>query len=160
MHGGDLYHDNRPSKNTELKSIEILRKYTFGKKPLKFKFMSSNFTTNFNDKNFSVSYPIFAIHGNHDDRAGAKRVSALDVLHSAGLINLFGSNDNVSLNVNIEPLIIEKGSTKVGLYGLGSVRDERLYHQFESGNVIFFLFSINLFKDFHSDSLLPRYCNL
>ena len=88
-----------------------------------------------------VSYPIFGIHGNHDDRAGIKKVSALDVLHSAGVINLFGNNTDVTDEIHIKPLVFQKGKTKLGLFGLGSIRDERLFRQFEK-NLVIFLFSI------------------
>ncbi|MEN2500619.1 MAG: Double-strand break repair protein mre11a, partial [Marteilia pararefringens] len=132
LHGGDLYHDNRPSKNTENQCIQLIRSHTFGNKQLKFEFLSNkDYRANFEANQFSISYPIFAIHGNHDDRAGSKRVSALDILHSAGIINLFGNFDNVSSNIEIEPLLFSKGSTRLALFGIGSVKDERLYNQFK-----------------------------
>jgi len=51
----------------------------------------------------SVDLPIFSIHGNHDDP----------------------TRDGQS-EVEIEPVLLEKGSTRVAIYGMGSMRDERL----------------------------------
>ncbi|MES1904010.1 MAG: Double-strand break repair protein mre11a, partial [Paramarteilia canceri] len=135
LHGGDLYHHNRPSKYTEKKCMELIKQYTFGSKKKLFSIIKSDRSFNFDDPNLDVAYPIFAIHGNHDDRAGAKRISAIDVLDSAGLVNLIGCNDNVSSELVIKPIVLQKGATKLAIYGLGSIRDERLYRQFERGQV-------------------------
>lgn len=61
---------------------------------------------------------------------------ALDIFHSAGLLNYFGKQDKVD-NVVISPILLKKGTTRLALYGLGSIRDERLYHTFESRKVKF-----------------------
>ena len=34
--------------------------------------------------------PVFTIHGNHDDPAGADNLSAVDVLSACNLVNYFG----------------------------------------------------------------------
>ena len=45
---------------------------------------------NFDNPNHNVGLPVFTIHGNHDDPAGADNLSAVDVLSSCKLVNYFG----------------------------------------------------------------------
>ena len=45
---------------------------------------------NFNNPHHNVGLPVFTIHGNHDDPAGADNLSAVDVLSSCKLVNYFG----------------------------------------------------------------------
>lgn len=45
---------------------------------------------NFENNNFNVGLPVFTIHGNHDDPAGADNLSAVDVLSACNLVNYFG----------------------------------------------------------------------
>jgi len=83
---------------------------------------------NFLDPLTSVDLPIFSIHGNHDDptRDGqGELLCSLDLLAAAGLVNYFGRQDDVD-KVEIEAVLLEKGSTRVAIYGMGSMRDERL----------------------------------
>ena len=46
--GGDLFHDNKPSRSTLCKTVDILRQYTFGENPITFEITSDqaiNFPT-------------------------------------------------------------------------------------------------------------------
>ena len=45
---------------------------------------------NFENSNFNVGLPVFTIHGNHDDPAGADNLSAVDVLSTCNVVNYFG----------------------------------------------------------------------
>ncbi|CAK5049264.1 unnamed protein product [Meloidogyne enterolobii] len=76
---GDLFHENHPSRETQLKVVRLLRTYcTKGEKPdLDFvsdptiNFQHSNFpSVNYLDDNLCITVPIFTIHGNHDDLSG------------------------------------------------------------------------------------------
>lgn len=61
----------------------------------------------------------------------------MDVLAATGLINHFGKiqeNDNIS----VSPILLRKGSTKLALYGMANVRDERLFRSFRQHQVKFF----------------------
>ena len=69
--------------------------------------------------------PIFTIHGNHDDPTGPGNISVLDILSEAGMINYFGKS-NRDDKIEVEPLVLQKGGNKLALFGLGSVRNERL----------------------------------
>ena len=63
-------------------------------------------------------------------------LSALDLLSVSNLINYFGRQDNVD-DVNISPVLLQKGNTKVALYGMGSMRDERLNRMWQGKKVKF-----------------------
>lgn len=133
--GGDLFHDNKPSRSTIVRAIDILTQYTLSDKPVAFQVVSDqsvNFVSrwasstqpawrlphaahasidqhaqhathysgsqiathcrrvNFENSNFNVGLPVFTIHGNHDDPAGADNLSAVDVLSTCNLVNYFG----------------------------------------------------------------------
>lgn len=44
--GGDLFHENKPSRSTLVKTIEILRRYTLNDRPVQFEVVSDQ-TVNF-----------------------------------------------------------------------------------------------------------------
>ncbi|KAK6171195.1 hypothetical protein SNE40_019436 [Patella caerulea] len=141
--GGDLYHDNKPSRRTLHGSMALLRRYCMGDKPIQYEFLSDqsvNFShcqfplLNYEDQNYNVSMPVFSIHGNHDDPTGTGNLCSLDLLHSAGLVNYFGKTSSLE-KIQLSPLLLQKGTTKLALYGLGSVRDERLHRMFVHKNI-------------------------
>lgn len=51
-------------------------------------------------------------------------------------VNYFGRMDDIS-RVEIAPVLIAKGKTKVALYGMGSMRDERLNRMWQAKKVRF-----------------------
>ncbi|XP_064221501.1 double-strand break repair protein MRE11 isoform X4 [Aotus nancymaae] len=136
--GGDLFHENKPSRKTLHTCLELLRKYCMGDRPVQFEILSDqsvNFGfskfpwVNYQDGNLNISIPVFSIHGNHDDPTGADALCALDILSCAGFVNHFGRSMSVE-KIDISPVLLQKGSTKIALYGLGSIPDERLYRMF------------------------------
>jgi len=83
--------------------------------------------------------PLFAIHGNHDDTTrdgGSEVLSAMDILSGANLLNYFGQQDEVD-SLLISPVLLQKGSTKIALYGLGGMRDERLMRMWQANKIQF-----------------------
>lgn len=151
LFGGDLFHENKPSRPTIVRTMELLRKYTWSNQPVMFDILSNprvNFpplrfdsseyahSANFHDPNINVGIPIFAIHGNHDDPSGEGSLCALDMFHASGLLNYFGKQDRVD-HLVVSPILLKKGSTQLALYGFGSIRDERLYNTFKTRNVKF-----------------------
>jgi len=112
---------------------------------------------NYEDPDINVAIPVFSIHGNHDDPSGVCVVdsegrlakfkfsdgsqegtySALDVLAISGLLNYYGKNPQ-SDKIEIKPVLLQKGRTKLALYGMSNVRDERLFRTFRDGHVKFF----------------------
>lgn len=200
---GDLFHFNRPSRRTLFRTMNILRRYTMGDRPVSFQIVSDqneNFrstigdggirygsrnseTTSGNIVNYeypfmSIDLPIFSIHGNHDDptrdsygvtsatksvniknnnqnkngnknNKGANEtnqrktnnnnddmLAALDILAMGNLVNYFGRQDEID-KVQISPILIKKGTTNVALYGMGSMRDERLNRMWQGKKVRF-----------------------
>lgn len=92
---------------------------------------------NYEDPDINVAIPVFSIHGNHDDPSGAGHLAALDLLQMSGLLNYYGRVPE-SDNILVKPVLLQKGSTKLALYGMSNVRDERLFRTFRDGNVKFF----------------------
>ncbi|XP_017860403.1 PREDICTED: double-strand break repair protein MRE11-like [Drosophila arizonae] len=141
--GGDLFHDSVPSQNAMYKCIELLRRYTFGDKPVPLEILSDqsqcfynavNQSVNYEDPNLNISIPVFSIHGNHDDPSGFGRLSSLDLLSTTGLINYFGRWTDLT-KVEISPILIRKGETKLALYGLSHIHDARLVRIFKDFKV-------------------------
>ena len=87
---GDVFHENRPSRRTIYKTMEIVRRYCMGPNPIRIQIISDpnslkaslrSSCVNYLDPNYSVHLPIFAIHGNHDDpsrdQGGGELLAAL-----------------------------------------------------------------------------------
>lgn len=136
--GGDLFHDNKPSRRTIHKTLSLFRKYCLGDKECQLEYLSDpavNFEhcdfpiVNYQDPNYNIAYPVFSVHGNHDDPTGEGSLSAIDILSTAGLLNHFGKATNCD-NIDMSPVLLKKGETKLALYGLGAMRDERLHKTF------------------------------
>jgi len=83
-------------------------------------------SVNYLDPNYNIAIPVFSVHGNHDDPAGQGNFSSMDLLHACGLINYFGKCLSLEA-VELSPLLMEKGATRLALYGLGAMKDERLH---------------------------------
>ncbi|KIW98183.1 DNA repair protein (mre11) [Cladophialophora bantiana CBS 173.52] len=141
---GDLFHDNKPSRKSMYNVMRSLRLNCLGDKPCELEMLSDeseHFDTtfdhvNYEDANINVGIPVFSIHGNHDDPSGEGHYSALDLLAVSGLVNYYGKTPQ-SDNIVVKPVLIQKGRTKLALYGLSNVRDERLYQTFRDGKVKF-----------------------
>lgn len=61
---------------------------------------------------------------------------ALNLLSVANLVNYFGKPEDIE-DISVSPILLRKGSTQLALYGLGSVRDERLHRLFLRSKVKF-----------------------
>lgn len=131
-----------------MQTMEILRRYCMGGDSVGFQIVSDqkeclrsvvSGRANYEDEFYSVDLPIFTIHGNHDDPTrdgGPDLLSAVDLLSVSNLVNYFGRQDEVD-NVKVSPILLQKGETKVALYGMGSMRDERLNRMWQSKKVKF-----------------------
>ncbi|KAJ9602672.1 meiotic recombination [Cladophialophora chaetospira] len=141
---GDLFHENKPSRKSMYNVMRSIRLNCLGDKPCELEMLSdesehfdSTFDhVNYEDANINVGIPIFTIHGNHDDPTGDGSYSALDILAVSGLVNYYGKV-NQSDKIVVKPVLIQKGRTKLALYGLSNVRDERLHRTFRDQNVKF-----------------------
>ncbi|KAK3579518.1 hypothetical protein CHS0354_028347 [Potamilus streckersoni] len=141
--GGDLFHENKPSRKILHGCLALFRRYCMGEKPVQFELLSDQSVdfkhcqfpvVNYEDPNLNVSIPVFSIHGNHDDPTGQGNLCSLDLMHTAGVVNYFGKTTSLEA-IQLSPLLLQKGNTKLSLYGLGSVRDERLHRMFVHKNV-------------------------
>ncbi|KAI9373357.1 Mre11 DNA-binding presumed domain-containing protein [Aspergillus egyptiacus] len=142
---GDLFHENKPSRKSMYQVMRSIRMNCLGDKPCELEFLSDaseNFQGAFNHVNYedldiNVGIPIFSIHGNHDDPSGEGHLAALDILQVSGLLNYYGRTPE-SDNIQLKPVLLQKGRTKLALYGMSNVRDERLFRTFRDGKVKFF----------------------
>lgn len=94
---------------------------------------------NYENPNYNIGLPVFTIHGNHDDPAGADNLSAVDILATGNLVNYFGKFNITGAGagkIRISPVLLQKGNTKLALYGLGNIRDERLCRLFSTPNSV------------------------
>jgi len=142
---GDLFHENKPSRKSMYQVMRSLRMNCYGEKPCELEMLSDASETfagafnhvNYEDPDINVAIPVFSIHGNHDDPSGEGHLAALDILQMSGLVNYYGRTPE-SDNILIKPVLLQKGRTKLALYGMSNVRDERLFRTFRDGNVKFF----------------------
>lgn len=139
--GGDLFHENKPSRSTMLRTVALLDRYCMGDRPVGFEMLSDPKTcfadtgrANYLDPNRNVALPVFCVHGNHDDPSGVSFKSAIDVLSATGLVNYFGKARDPNA-LELAPLLLRKGSASLALYGLGHIRDDRLHRTFRDGRV-------------------------
>lgn len=145
LHAGDLFHENKPSRKSMYHVMRSLRTNCLGEKPCELEMLSDaseNFGgifdhVNYEDEDINVAIPVFAIHGNHDDPSGEGSYSPLDLLQASGFVNYFGRTPEID-KIAVKPILLQKGRTKLALYGLSNVRDERLFHTWRDGNVKFF----------------------
>ena len=142
LHGGDLFHDNKPSRGCLYRTMDLLRQYTMGSGEVAFEVVSDPAVSfargmvNYQDPNLNVECPFFMIHGNHDDPGGESNLCAANLLEVAGLCNYFGRHEDLE-DIVIRPLLLSKGRSQVAIYGLGNIRDERLHRAFQARKVRF-----------------------
>ncbi|GAB7361697.1 hypothetical protein MBLNU230_g1744t1 [Neophaeotheca triangularis] len=142
---GDLFHENKPSRKSLYQVMRSLRMNCYGEKPCELEMLSDASEAfagafnhvNYEDPDINVAIPVFSIHGNHDDPSGEGHLAALDILEMSGLVNYYGRTPEAD-NIKVKPVLLQKGQTKLALYGLSNVRDERLFRTFRDGNVTFF----------------------
>ncbi|KAL7905152.1 Mre11 DNA-binding presumed domain-containing protein [Trichoderma velutinum] len=142
---GDLFHDNKPSRKSLYQVMRTLRKNCLGMKPCPLEFLSDAADVfegafphvNYEDPDINVSIPVFSIHGNHDDPSGDGNYCSLDLLQAAGLLNYYGRVAEAD-NIEAKPILLQKGDTKLALYGLSNVRDERMFRTFRDHKVKWF----------------------
>ncbi|ODA80566.1 hypothetical protein RJ55_03525 [Drechmeria coniospora] len=142
---GDLFHDNKPSRKSLYQVMRTLRQNCLGMKPCPLEFLSDAaevfegaFThVNYEDPDINISMPVFSIHGNHDDPSGDGNFCSLDLLQASGLLNYFGRVAEAD-NIEVKPILLQKGLTKLALFGLSNVRDERMFRTFRDHKVKWF----------------------
>uniref|UniRef100_A0A8H7N0W2 Double-strand break repair protein n=1 Tax=Bionectria ochroleuca TaxID=29856 RepID=A0A8H7N0W2_BIOOC len=142
---GDLFHENKPSRKSLYQVMRTLRQNCIGNRPCPLEFLSDAsevfegaFThVNYEDPDINISIPVFSIHGNHDDPSGEGNYCSLDLLQASGLLNYFGRVAEAD-NIEAKPILLQKGTTKLALFGLSNVRDERMFRTFRDNKVKWF----------------------
>lgn len=142
--GGDLFDKANPSTHCLNRCLMLLRTYCMGgDRPILIEFLSDqrinfaeslNKTVNYEDENLNISIPVFSIHGNHDDASCFGNLSALDIMSTSGLVNYFGKLTNLQ-NLEVNPIMLQKGQTKLAIYGLSYIQDNRLTRLFDDKKV-------------------------
>lgn len=144
VQGGDLFHVNKPSKKSLYQVMKSLRSNCLGDRPCELQLISDPSMAltldfpgvNYEDANLNIGVPVFAISGNHDDATGDSLLLPLDILAASGLVNYFGKVVN-NEDITVAPLLFKKGTTKLALYGIGNVKDERLHRVFRDNKATF-----------------------
>lgn len=147
LHSGDLFHANKPSRATLVRAMGILREHCLGDAPVAVQRVAaegdgvtpagtSGRPLNFEDPNLNVALPFFALHGNHDDPSGPEHLSAMDLLGESRLVNYFGKCKTLTgaggeAAVQIAPVLLQKGETRLALYGMGWINDARCVRMFQ-----------------------------
>lgn len=148
---GDLFHDHRPSQETMARCIQLLRTYCLGDSPVAMQVLSDHTRTlsaggsafqrpNWEDPHMNVALPVFSIHGNHDEPGRGSIMAGtapLDVLALTGLVNYFGKMEDLQPPLDVYPVLLQKGASRLALYGLGAIRDAHLNHLFLKNKVQF-----------------------
>ena len=112
----------------------MMNEYVFGHQNIKFK--TKNYKANYMNDSVSIKLPIFIIHGNHDDPWGLEHLSNINMLSTNHTVNYFGSVTNIE-EIEVNPILLIKGQTKIALYGIGHMKDERLNIAFEQKKIRF-----------------------
>lgn len=70
---------------------------------------------------------------------------ALDVLSASGLINYFGrmelpgqstsTDEALEDGLKVKPVLLQKGGTKLALYGMGNIRDDRFMYEMSNRRI-------------------------
>ena len=76
------------------------------------------------------------LHSNYQEGA----LCALDMLSVAGLVNYIGKvelplSDIPADGIAVRPVLLRKGNTHLGLYGIGNVKDARMHFELRSNRV-------------------------
>ncbi|KAL8287436.1 hypothetical protein RQP46_003294 [Phenoliferia psychrophenolica] len=158
---GDLFHENRPSRTALFQTLSALREYTMGSRPVSLELISDDGIgiaraatwpgVNYEDENMNVGLPVFSIHGNHDDPQGTGAegaLCALDLLSASGFINYFGrlelpgdaldDDEALGTGLQVKPVLLQKGDSKLALYGMGNIRDERFHYEMKHNRIKMF----------------------
>jgi len=143
--GGDLFHENKPTRQAEIKCVQILRNHVLGDRPIQMEYLSdpsvdyahcNSKMVNYESGNLNIGLPVFSIHGNHDDPSGFGATSCLDLIHETGFVNYFGKVTDLK-HIKVRPILLRKGGVKLAIYGLSHVKDERLHRLLRENKVEF-----------------------
>ncbi|ELP91016.1 double-strand break repair protein MRE11, putative [Entamoeba invadens IP1] len=135
IHSGDLFDTKNPTKVCLTRTMALLRKYLTGIPKNTYQ-VGSLSDMEYKDISFDdsrgIKYPMYIIHGNHDEPSGTELIAGLDILQTAGLVNFIGRDDKHTITelnekfLRLEPIIFVKGDTKIALYGMSYKKGEEM----------------------------------
>ncbi|CAL1709553.1 unnamed protein product [Somion occarium] len=136
---GDLFHENKPSRETLYETMALLREYTLGDRPIQMELLSDP------EEGKAAGFSFPAINY-EDPNFNQGALCALDMLSVSGLINYMGKidlpvNDADAQNTGIavKPVLLRKGNSRLALYGIGNVKDHRIHFELRSNRVRMFM---------------------
>lgn len=136
LFGGDLFHESSPSKDTLHRTLDMFAKYVIGQKPLQFETLTQCEMMNYMNQFIKISLPVFIVHGNHDDPSVETGVSALNIMQSANYLNyISGRFESDVLRLN--PIVLKKQDTKIAIYGIGNMKEDKLNQMLLENKIIF-----------------------
>ncbi|KDQ54195.1 hypothetical protein JAAARDRAFT_196931 [Jaapia argillacea MUCL 33604] len=133
--------------------MALLREYTMGDTPIQRELLSdpdegkaTSFSfpaINYEDPNFNTQFFRFT-ETTTTPKEGA--LCALDLFSTASLVNYMGKFDLPSNNADaqnsgiaIRPVLLQKLNTKLGMYGVGNVKDAQMHFELRSNRVRMFM---------------------
>lgn len=86
----------------------------------------------------NIGLPIFIIHGNHDNPVSEMdNKSVIDLYKVTHYLNYFGSTEITDDIITVKPIVIQKGTSHICLYGIGYIKDSRLNRMFNLQKIKF-----------------------
>jgi double-strand break repair protein MRE11 len=134
--GGDLFHESSPSKDTLHKTLNMFAKYVVGQKPLQFETLTQCEMMNYMNQFIKISLPVFIVHGNHDDPSVETGVSALNIMQSANYLNYISGRLESDVLI-LNPIVLKKQDTKIAIYGIGNMKEDKLNQMLLENKIIF-----------------------
>ncbi|KAH9818060.1 double-strand break repair protein MRE11 [Melampsora americana] len=152
---GDLFHHNRPSRASLYSTIASLREYCLNSRPIRIELVGDagiGIPHGFNQlRGLRISMSVFQCFQFMEIMTDPQGIGpegalcALDVLSASGLVNYFGrqelpgnaQNDEEALEdgLHIQPILLQKGTTRLAMYGIGNIRDERFHYEMRSNRI-------------------------
>ncbi|UKZ81755.1 hypothetical protein TrVFT333_009527 [Trichoderma virens FT-333] len=132
---GDLFHDNKPSRKSLYQVMRTLRKNCLGMKPCPLEFLSD--AADVFEGAFPTSTTKIPISTSQYPSSPFTAITTTLPATAAGLLNYYGRVAEAD-NIEAKPILLQKGDTKLALYGLSNVRDERMFRTFRDHKVKWF----------------------
>lgn len=134
--GGDLFHDHNPSKYTLNRTLRLFDQFVTGNRKIPFETLSASQNLNYMNPCIRIKLPVFIIHGNHDDPSSDTNISSINIMQSANYLNYI-TCENQEDKLVVKPVILQKGDTLIGIYGIGNIKEERLNRLIKSKQIIY-----------------------
>ncbi|KAL7712030.1 Double-strand break repair protein [Entamoeba marina] len=131
VHSGDFFHEKNPTKYCYTRTMKILRNALSGTPQESYTVdwvEAPLYPDNSYSSTHGIKYPMYVIHGNHDDPSGTNSYTGLDIVSTAGLVNYVNKAEELSEDGHIilNPVLFKKGETGIALYGMSYRKNEEM----------------------------------